>query len=97
MDVADVHIQRGENTHGASNRVGNVVKLQIQKDLMAPAFDLPDDLWAFGTKQLHADLDERFALCEFIQKGQCFLPARKIAGHNYVFTHYVLLLYSVVC
>ena len=57
--------------HGLFDGVGNVVELQIQKDLVSPRLDLPHDLRALGIEQLHADLHIGLARLVFklVQKG----------------------------
>ena len=92
VEVDDVHIQRRQGGHGLSHRVGDVVELQIQKDAVAPAADLPDDGGTLGVKQLHPHLDEGLFLCEAVQKSQRFLPAVEVQCNDNVFTHDVLLL-----
>ena len=43
VEVEHVDVQPGEHRHGLFHRVRYVVELQIQKDLVAPGLDLPDN------------------------------------------------------
>ena len=70
MEVGDVHVQIPQNGHGLFHGVGDVVKLQVQKNLVSPGFDLPDDGGAFRIVQLHADLYEGLTAGELIQKSE---------------------------
>ena len=70
MEVGDVHVQIPQDGHGLLHGVGDVVKFQIQKNLVSPGFDLPDDGGAFRVVQLHADLHEGLAAGELIQKSE---------------------------
>ena len=87
VEVGNVHIQVPQNGHGLLDGVGNVVELQIQKNLMPPGLDLPDDFRAFGIVQLHADLHKGLSAGELVQKCEGLLCAGKIAGYNDVFPH----------
>ena len=92
MDIAHIHIQAREHGHGLFHGVGNIVELQIQKDLVATGLDLADDLRPFGIVQLHADLHKGLAPGELIQKGEHLLLAAEIAGDDHIFTHACILL-----
>ena len=88
MEVGDIHIQIAQHCHGLFHGVGNIVELQIQKDLVTPGFDFPDDGRTLGIVQLHADLDKGLAAGEFVQKCEGGLSGRKITRNNDIFTHY---------
>ena len=92
MDIHNVHIQRGQGRHGLFDSVGNVMELEIQKDLVSPRPDLPDNRGAFRIEQLHADLHKGLFLRKLIQKSQRLFPAVEIQRNDNVLTHDVLLL-----
>ena len=89
MEVHHVHVQPGEDGHGLFDRVGDVVELQVQENLVAPGLDLPDDGGALGVVELHTDLHKGlFGLPrEAVQEGQGGLPAVKIQRDDHIFTH----------
>ena len=62
--------QTGQIFHGLMNGVGDVVELQVQKDLVAAVLDGADDVGAFAVEQLHADLHKGLLLLEFVQESQ---------------------------
>ena len=92
VEVYHVHVQPGEDGHGPLHRVGDVVELQVQKNLVSPGLDLPDDGGSPGVVQLHADLHEGLFLLEPVQKGQGLLPAVEVQCDDNVLTHDALLL-----
>ena len=92
VEVGDVHIQIAQHCHGLLDGVGNVVKLQIEENFMAPGLDFPHDAGAFGIVQLHADFHKGLAPGELVQKCKGSLGRGKIAGYDNVLTHCVRLL-----
>ena len=92
VEVGDVHIQIAQHRHGLLHGVGNVVELQVKKNLVPPGLDFPDDAGAFGIVQLHADLDEGLAPGELVKECESGFRGRKIAGYDNVLTHCVRLL-----
>ena len=92
VEVADVHIQVAQNCHGLFHRVGNVVELQIQENLVAPGLNLPDNGGAFGVVQLHTNFYKGLLPFKFVQKRENLLCAGKVAGNNNILTHCVRLL-----
>ena len=91
MEVHHVHVQGAQDAHSALYGVGNVVELQIQKDLIAPRLDFPDDGRTLGIEQLHADLDPGLLPGKALQKCQRLLLRGKIAGYDDVSVHVYLL------
>ena len=87
VEVHHVHPQAGEHRHGLLHRVGDVVELQVQENLMPPVLDLPDDGGPLGVVELHADLHKGLLPGELVQKGQGLLLAVEIQGDDHVFTH----------
>ena len=86
MEVHHVHVQAGENAHGAPHGVGDVVELQIQEDLVAPGLDVPDHLGAFSVEELHADLHKGLLPGgELVQEGEGLLTGGEIQGDDNVF------------
>ncbi len=55
MDGQHADAKLGGRADGAGNGVGDVVELQVQKDFTAGGDELPDELRAFGRKQLLAN------------------------------------------
>ena len=92
VEVHHIHVQRGQDGHGLFDGVGDVVQLEIEKDLVASGLDLADDGRALGVEQLHADLHERLFAGEAVEKRERFLLAVKVQGDDDVFTHDVRLL-----
>ena len=70
VEVGDVHVQIPQDGHGFFHGVGDVVELQVQKNLVPSGFDLPDDGGAFRVVQLHADLHEGLPAGEFVKKSE---------------------------
>ena len=68
MDVYHIYVQLGQLAHGAVDGVGDIVELQIEKDLVAAGFDLPHDGRAAAVKNFHTDLDERLFIREPVKK-----------------------------
>ena len=92
VEVDDIHIQRRERGHRLFDRVGDVVQLEVKKDLMAARADLAHDVRPLGIKQLHADLHERLVVLKAVEKRERLFPAVKIQRDDNVLTHDVLLL-----
>ena len=70
------------------------MELQVQKNLVSPGLDLPDNSGSLGVVQLHADLYEGLLLPlpEPVQEGQGLLPAVEVQCDDYVLTHDARLL-----
>ena len=89
VQIAHVDVQRGKHRHAAPYRVGDVVELEVEKDLVSAALDFAHDIRACGIKKLHAYLDERlpvFAL-KLVEEGNHFVRRRKIQCDYNVFAH----------
>ena len=70
MYVGHIHIKFGKNAHSLLHCVGDIMELEVKKDLMPAAFDLSYYIIAGGIIQFHADLYERLLLFKFIKKFQ---------------------------
>ena len=90
VEVGHVHVQAGEDGHGLLDGVGNIVKLQVEEDLVATGLDLTDDGGTLGVVQLHADLHEGLSVqtLEEIEECEYLFCAVKITGYNDVFSHF---------
>ena len=80
--------------HGLLHRVGNIVELQVQKDLMSPCLNFPNNVRAFRIVQLHTDFHIRLPSVKLIQKGKGLLLVFKIQCNDNVLCHSRFLLYS---
>ena len=97
MDVAHVHVEAREYGHRLAHRVGNVVELQVEEDAVSPALDLAHDLGTLGIEELHADLQEGFALLvpEQVEEAEGVFCGLEVAGYDYVAFHIVFGCFSV--
>ena len=91
MNVAHVNIKGGQNTHCFFDGVWNIVKFKIKENLVSAPFKLANDIRAFGIKEFHTDFNKRLSVRKCGKEIQHFRFFCKIAGDDYVFTHYVLL------
>ena len=91
MNVAHVNIKGGQNTHCFFDGVWNIVKFKIKENLVSAPFKLANDIRAFGIKEFHTDFNKRLSVRKCGKEIQHFSFFCKIAGNDYVFTHYVLL------
>lgn len=91
MDVAHIHVQPRQYGHRFLHRIGNVVQLEVEENLVPPALDLTHDFRPFGIEQLHADLEERFACLapEQVEEFEGIFRRLEVAGDNYVMLHIV--------
>ncbi len=92
MNIAHVNIKGGQNTHCFFDGVRNVVQLQVKENLVSTPFKLANDIRAFGIKKSSIPiLIKGFLSVNAEKEIQHFRFFCKIAGNDYVFTHYVLL------
>ena len=87
VQIADVHVQTGQNRHRLFDGVGDVVQLEIQKNLVAARLDGADDRRALSVEQLHADLHERLFPGEAVEETESILRAFKVTRDDNVFSH----------
>ena len=87
VQVGHVYIQLRKHMHGLLHRVGDIVELQVQKDLMSPCLNFPNNVRAFRIVQLHADFHIRLPSVKLIQKGKGLLLVFKIQCNDNVLCH----------
>src|SRR4029078_7816639 len=68
MKVDEHSPERSRFDPGISNRIRNVMELEIEKDLLTKIANPPDDPWAFGREQLFADLEHPGAAPELFDQ-----------------------------
>ncbi len=98
VKIAHIHIQMGQDSHRFLHRIGNIVQLEVEENLVSARLDLAHDRRALGIIKFHADLYERFAIGEFVEERQRRRRAAEIACDYYIsMTHcyivFLILLY----
>src|SRR5690606_27735264 len=88
VEGQQIHPQPGDGIHRPGDGVGNVVQLQIEKDVATPLLQPLHPAGAGGVKELHAHLDEGFFLrLQPGQKGFRLLRRRRIQGDDHTSPH----------
>ena len=87
MQVCNVNVKISEHRHCLFYGVRDIVKLQVEENLVSARLYLTDNARSLGIKKLHTDFDKRLSSREFVKKSKGILCAFKIACYNYVFSH----------
>ena len=91
MDRHQIDAQASAGTDGLCGRVGDVVELEVQKDLLAEALDRLDDIGTLGREQLQADLVEVHRVAEQLYTSFGFRTTGDIQCDNQ-FSHFLFFL-----
>ena len=69
---------------GRVDGMGNIMKLQVKKDIMPAGNDFTDKILPFTVVHFHPNFYEKvFVLRKAVQKTDCVFPVRKIQCNNW--------------